>query len=168
MAERAHYRLFSCEHSYFSGEARALLRFEGHGGALPFEDALATPELISGLSIPPTGTNVVPQLLAAGGVWLQDTSEMADFVEQAHPELRSIPPASAPRQHRAPSLLELLAGFARRAAGRAFVEAAFGIREAETNPRGARIDGALEAALASRAGGSSVKPNHSSPLEKTT
>jgi glutathione S-transferase len=177
MNELAHYRLFSWEHSYFSGKTRALLRFKAHGGALTFEDVLATPELISGLLIPATGTNVVPQLLAPGGVWVQDTSEIADFLERAHPAPSSIPPASAPRQRLASHLLELLAdewlvvyafwerwhygrdgaepshaefneqqwsavlapaapGMARRAAGRAFFEAAFGIREAETNPRG--------------------------------
>jgi glutathione S-transferase len=175
--EAAHYRLFSWEHSYFSGKTRSLLRFKAHGGALTFEDVLATPELIAGLLIPATGTNVVPQLLAPGGVWVQDTSEIADFIERAHPAPRAIPGPDTPRQRLACFLLELLAdewlvvyafwerwhygrdgadpshaafneqqwgavlapgadGFARRKAGRAFFEAAFGIREAETNPRG--------------------------------
>jgi len=175
--EAAHYRLFSWEHSYFSGKTRALLRFKAHGGALTFEDVLATPELIAGLLIPATGTNVVPQLLAPGGVWVQDTSEIADFIERAHPTPRAIPGPDTPRQRLACFLLELLAdeclvvyafwerwhygrdgadpshaafneqqwgavlapgadGFARRRAGRAFFEAAFGMREVEANPRG--------------------------------
>jgi glutathione S-transferase len=177
MTSAAQYRLFSWEHSYFSGKTRALLRFKAHGGALAFEDVLATPELIAGLLIPATGTTVVPQLLAPGGVWVQDTSEIADFIERAHPEPRALPGADSPRQRLACFLLELLAdewlvvyafwerwhygrdgadpshaafneqqwgavlapgadGLARRRAGRAFFEAAFGIREAETNPRG--------------------------------
>ena len=56
------YRLFSWEHSYFSGKVRAFLRYKACGGALDFEDVLATPELIQGVLIPATGSNVVPQL----------------------------------------------------------------------------------------------------------
>ena len=64
MNDAAHYRLFAWEHSYFSRTTRALLLFKAHGGALTFEDVLATPELIAGLLLPATGTNVVPQMLA--------------------------------------------------------------------------------------------------------
>ena len=109
MNDAAHYRLFSWEHSYFSGKTRALLRYKAHAGALTFEDVLATPELIAGLLLPATGTNVVPQLLAPGGVWVQDTSEIADFLERAHPGPRVIPGPDSPRQRLASFLLELLA-----------------------------------------------------------
>jgi hypothetical protein len=60
-AEARRYRLFSWEHSYFSGKVRAFLRYKSVAGTLAFEDVLATPELIQGLLIPATGTNVVPQ-----------------------------------------------------------------------------------------------------------
>ena len=104
------YRLFSWEHSYFSGKVRAFLRYKAHGGALAYEDILATPELIRGLLVPATQTNVVPQLLAPDGTWVQDSSEILDFVERAHPEPRVIPPArSAPKQRLACHLIELLA-----------------------------------------------------------
>jgi len=104
------YRLFSWEHSYFSGKVRAYLRYKAHGGALAFEDVLATPELIRGLLVPATQTNVVPQLLAPDGTWVQDSSEILDFVERAHPEPRVIPPAdAAPKQRLACHLIELLA-----------------------------------------------------------
>lgn len=33
MSDVAHYRLFSWEHSYFSGKTRALLRYKAHAGA---------------------------------------------------------------------------------------------------------------------------------------
>ncbi len=106
------YRLFSWEHSYFSGKARAYLRWKQHHGALGpgFEDVLATPELAAGLLIPKSGTPAVPQFEAPDGTWVQDTSEIIDFVEAAHPE----PPvgqdaASAPRQCLASYLIELLA-----------------------------------------------------------
>ena len=104
------YRLFSWEHSYFSGKARAYLRYKAEAGALDFEDVLATPELMQGLLLPATGTSAVPQLLAPDGTWVQDTSEIIDFCERAHPAPPVIPPAaSAPRQRLACFLLELLA-----------------------------------------------------------
>ena len=104
------YRLFSWEHSYFSGKARAYLRYKAEAGALAFEDVLATPELMQGLLLPATGTSAVPQLLAPDGSWVQDTSEIIDFCERRHPAPPVIPPAaSAPRQRLACFLLELLA-----------------------------------------------------------
>ena len=52
------YRLFSWEHSYFSGKVRAYLRWKQHHGALGpgFEDVLATPDLLMGLLLPKSGT----------------------------------------------------------------------------------------------------------------
>lgn len=127
--------------------------------------------------IPATGTNVVPQLQTPEGRFVQDSSEILDFLERAHPEPVATPPVSAPRQRLACHLIELLAdewmvvyafwarwhpsrdgadpshaafneqqwgavlapgadGFERRRLGRLFFERAFGIHEAETNPRG--------------------------------
>ena len=104
------YRLFSWEHSYFSGKARAYLRYKAEAGALAFEDVLATPELLQGLLLPATGTSAVPQLLTPDGTWVQDTSEIIDFCERAHPEPAVIPAADvAPRQRLASHLIELLA-----------------------------------------------------------
>jgi glutathione S-transferase len=107
-ASASAYRLFSWEHSYFSGKARAFLRYKAEGG-LRFEDVLATPELLQGLLFPATGTTAVPQLLTPDGRFVQDTSEITDFVERAHPEPRVIPGAASPRQRLASFLLELLA-----------------------------------------------------------
>ena len=47
------YRLFSWEHSYFSGKVRAYLRFKQRQRALGpgYEDILATPDLIQGLLV---------------------------------------------------------------------------------------------------------------------
>ncbi|MEX2206043.1 MAG: glutathione S-transferase N-terminal domain-containing protein [Myxococcota bacterium] len=106
----AAYRLFSWEHSYFSGKVRAFLRYKAQLGALAYEDILATPELIQGLLVPATQSNVVPQLLMPDGSWVQDSSEIIDTVERAHPEPPVIPPAdTAPAQHLACHLIELLA-----------------------------------------------------------
>ena len=104
------YRLFSWEHSYFSGKARAYLRYKAHTGAFAFEDILATQELIAGLLIPATQTGAVPQLLAPDGTWVQDTSEIFDYCERAHPELPIVPPAdTSPCQRLVCYLIELLA-----------------------------------------------------------
>ncbi len=104
------YRLFSWEHSYFSGKARAYLRFKQRHGALGdgFEDILATPELIQGLLIPRSGSGAVPQLQTPDGSWVQDSSEIIDVVEAAHPAAPVVPdPATRPRQMLAAYLLEL-------------------------------------------------------------
>jgi len=103
------YRLFSWEHSYFSGKARAYLRYKAWGGDVVYEDALATPELIRGLLLPATGSNTVPQLQTADGSFVQDTSEIIDFVERAHPAPPVVPAAaSSPKQRLVSYLLELL------------------------------------------------------------
>jgi glutathione S-transferase len=174
------YRLFSWEHSYFSGKARSYLRYKQRCGALGpgFEDVLATPELIQGLLIPRSGSNAVPQLETPQGDWVQDSSEIIDYCEAAHPESAVVPAAAgAPRQRLVAYLIELLAdewmvvpgfwerwyfseagralshrgfneqqwgavlaagapGEARRAAGAGFFEAAFGISNSRTQPRG--------------------------------
>ena len=105
------YRLFSWEHSYFSGKARAYLRFKARMGALGagFEDILATPELIQGLLIPRSGSPAVPQLETPDGSWIQDSSEIIDHCEAAHPEAGVVPDISRPRQRLAAYLIELLA-----------------------------------------------------------
>ena len=106
------YRLFSWEHSYFSGKVRAYLRFKHEQGALGpgFEDVLATPDLIQGLLIPRSGSNAVPQLETPDGTWVQDSSDILDHCEAAHPEVPIAPePERAPRQCLAGYLLELLA-----------------------------------------------------------
>ena len=84
------YRLFSWEHSYFSGKARAYLRYKQRNGALGpgFEDILATTDLIQGLLTSRSGSGAVPQLQAPDGTWIQDSSEIIDHCEAAHPSAR--------------------------------------------------------------------------------
>jgi glutathione S-transferase len=106
------YRLYSWEHSYFSGKVRAYLRYKAYYDALGpgYEDILATPELIQGLLTPRSGSGAVPQLEAPDGTWVQDSSEIIDFCEAAHPEAPVVPgAASSPRQCVAAYLIELLA-----------------------------------------------------------
>jgi len=106
------YRLYSVEHSYFAGKARAYLRFKHRMGALGpgYEDVLATPELMMGLLTSRSGSGAIPQLEAPDGTWIQDTSQIIDFCEAAHPDSPVVPdPISAPRQCLAVYLIELLA-----------------------------------------------------------
>jgi len=106
------YRLYSWEHSYFSGKVRAYLRFKSLQGALGdgFEDILATPELIAGRLTPRSGSGAVPQVEAPDGTWIQDSSDIIDYCERAHPNMPICPDAKdAPRQRLACFLIELLA-----------------------------------------------------------
>jgi glutathione S-transferase len=106
------YRLFSWEHSYFSGKVRAYLRFKTRQGALGdgFEDILATPDLLAGLLTAKTGSSAVPQIEAPDGTWIQDSSDIIDYCESAHPSMPITPDARlAPRQRLASYLIELLA-----------------------------------------------------------
>jgi glutathione S-transferase len=107
----ARYRLFSWEHSYFSGKVRAYLRYKNYFGDLGdgYEDILATPELIQGLLVPATGSNVVPQVLTPEGDWLHDSSEIIDRCEDRHQQHPVTPGPDRPRQRLAAYLIELLA-----------------------------------------------------------
>ena len=106
------YRLFSWEHSYFSGKVRAYLRYKQHFGGLGpgFEDILATQAIIQQVLVPATGESNVPQLQAPDGTWIEDSSRIIDFCEQRHPEPAVAPSADrAPRQRLVAHLIELLA-----------------------------------------------------------
>ena len=106
------YRHYSWEHSYFSGKVRAYLRFKSRSDALGpgFEDILATPELLVGRLLPKSGSQAVPQLEAPDGRWIQDSSEIIDYCERAHPEAPVVPDArERPHQRLAAYLIELLA-----------------------------------------------------------
>jgi len=112
MNEGPQYRLFSWEHSYFSGKIRAYLRYKDHFGGLGpgFEDVFATQEIIQKVLLPATGENAVPQLQSPDGEFIQDTSLIIDFCEERHPEPSVIPsPVTSPRQNLASYLIELLA-----------------------------------------------------------
>jgi glutathione S-transferase len=112
MQNPTRYRLFSWELSYFSAKSRAYLRWKETMGGLPegFEDVLATNELIASLLLPATGTMAVPQLQTPSGRFVQDSSEIIDEVEAAHPTPPVVPcPANNPRQALTSWLIELLA-----------------------------------------------------------
>ena len=104
-------RLFSWEHSHYSGKVRAYLRYKERMGDLGdgFEDILATPELMHGLLMPAMGATVLPQMQMADGTWVQDSSEIIDVVEARHTAQPVVPdPRTSPRQTLATYLVEML------------------------------------------------------------
>ncbi|MGB0478061.1 MAG: glutathione S-transferase N-terminal domain-containing protein, partial [Parvibaculales bacterium] len=80
------YRFFSAEHSIFSAKVRAFLRFKHDQNDLGagFEDILATPDLMTNLLTVRSGSPSLPQMEAPDGTWVQDTSDIIDYVESVH------------------------------------------------------------------------------------
>ena len=106
------YKLFSAEHSIFSAKVRAYLRFKHDQGDLGegFEDILATPDLMTNLLTVRSGSPSLPQMEAPDGAWVQDTSEIIDYVEANHSKISIIPDyRMRPKQRLASYILELLA-----------------------------------------------------------
>ena len=105
------YRLFSWEHSYFSGKLRGYLRYKDRCQSLGdgYEDILATPDLLAGLLQPKSGSTAIPQIETPDGHWIQDSSEIIDVLEAQHPETPVIPDHTRPKQRLASYLIELFA-----------------------------------------------------------
>ena len=105
------YKLFSAEHSIFSAKIRAYLRFKNDQDDLGagFEDILATPDLITNLLTVRSGSPSLPQMEAPDGTWVQDTSDIIDYVETMHGHMPIIPDCDTrPKQRLASYILELL------------------------------------------------------------
>lgn len=101
------YRLFAWDFSYFSAKIRAYCRFKEFHGAFTYEEVLATQDLIRDYMLPATGSNVVPQIQAVDGSWLQDSSEIIDVLEARHTTAPVVP--TGPQQRLVSYLIELLA-----------------------------------------------------------
>jgi alpha-beta hydrolase superfamily lysophospholipase/glutathione S-transferase len=82
------YILYGGELSYYTGKARAYLRFK----ALPFEECVASREVYENIIVPGVGAPIVPVLQTAEGLLVQDTTEIIDFLEARHPEPGIYPP----------------------------------------------------------------------------
>ena len=72
--------LYGSEMSYFSGKARAYLRWK----ELPFEEIAPTPEIMKADILPRIGWPVIPVLKTHDGTYVQDTSEIIDYMEARH------------------------------------------------------------------------------------
>jgi alpha-beta hydrolase superfamily lysophospholipase/glutathione S-transferase len=97
------YTLYGAQISYFSGKVRALLRFKG----IPFEEVAADARVYREVIVPGVGFPVIPVLRTPTGVLLQDSTEIIEALERAHPEPATEPPG--PVQHFVARLLELYA-----------------------------------------------------------
>jgi glutathione S-transferase len=97
------YILYGSEHSLFTGKARAYLRYKG----LSWEERPATRQVYLDTILPKIGAPIIPVLETAGGEYIQDTTDIIDFLEARHPQV-SVYPAT-PVQRMVALLLELYA-----------------------------------------------------------
>lgn len=92
-APPGHYRLFGADVSYYSAKVDAWLAYK----RIPHRRELATREVFACEILPRVGYPVIPVLVTPDGATLQDTSEMIDALEAAHPEPPTLPTDAAGR-----------------------------------------------------------------------
>ncbi|MEZ5945394.1 MAG: glutathione S-transferase family protein [Hyphomonas sp.] len=73
----APYTLYGAEVSYFTGKARAYLRWRG----VPFEEVLSTREVFQSVILPRVGWPVIPVAAMPDGEIVQDTADIIAHVE---------------------------------------------------------------------------------------
>ncbi|MCB1703451.1 MAG: glutathione S-transferase [Halioglobus sp.] len=95
------YILYGSEHSLFTGKARAYLRYKH----LNWEERLATREVYLNTIVPNIGAPIIPVLETAAGEYVQDTTDIIDFLEARHPQGTVYP--EQPVQRLVALLLEL-------------------------------------------------------------
>jgi len=71
------YTLYGSEMSYFSGKARAYLRWKG----IAFTEVAPTPEIMNAEILPKIGWPVIPVLKTPDGDFVQDTADIIAFFE---------------------------------------------------------------------------------------
>lgn len=97
----AQYILYGGKLSYYTGKARAYLRWKG----IPFEERQATNEVYQTIIIPRIGYPMIPLLITPEDKAIQDTTEIIDYFEQNDTGPSILPPG--PAQRFAAHLLEL-------------------------------------------------------------
>ncbi|MEQ9518778.1 MAG: glutathione S-transferase [Parvibaculum sp.] len=95
------YQLLGADISYYTGKARAYLRYKG----IPFEDVRATRDIYVRTILPRTGVAMIPVLMTPDDIAVQDTSEIIDFLEMRFPNPSVFP--ATPRQGTIARLFEL-------------------------------------------------------------
>lgn len=101
MARPDTYSLYGTEFSLYTGKARAYLLYKG----IPFREVLSTVGVYKKVIVPRTGVRFIPVLASPEGDYVQDTTDIIDFLEQRFPR-RSVYP-EGPRQAVVARLLEL-------------------------------------------------------------
>jgi len=97
------YTLYGMELSLYTGKVRSYLRYK----QIPFIETLATREIYKSIILPNIGRAIVPVVATPDGQYVQDSSDIIDFLEQRYP-IRPVYP-STPKQCLAALLLEQLA-----------------------------------------------------------
>jgi glutathione S-transferase len=92
VADKDTYTLYGTEFSLYTGKARAYLRYKG----IPYKEVLSTMRVYERILVPNTGVRMIPVLETPEGMFVQDTTEIIDFLEQRFPE-RGVYPQT-PRQ----------------------------------------------------------------------
>ncbi len=98
---REMHRLLGDDFSYYSGKARAYLKFK----RIAFEEITPTPEVYRSVIIPRTGVKYIPVVITPNDVAIQDTTDIIDFFEDRYPEPAVYP--ATPRQRLAALLFEV-------------------------------------------------------------
>ncbi|MEM9453526.1 MAG: glutathione S-transferase family protein [Myxococcota bacterium] len=101
MSSPGTYQLIAAEVSLYSGKARSYLRYK----QIPFEEVLATRDVIERVVKPRTGLRMIPVILSDDDVAVQDTTAIIDFCEARFEDRGVYPPT--PRQRLAALLLEV-------------------------------------------------------------
>lgn len=76
------HQLLGAECSYYTGKARAYLRYKG----IPFREVVASREVYKNVILPRTGVSMIPVLISDDDIAVQDTTEIIDFLEERYPE----------------------------------------------------------------------------------
>ena len=87
------YTLFGSDMSYFSGKARAYLRWKG----IPFQEIAPTPQVMKDEIIPNIGWPVIPVLKTPEGAYVQDTADIIDYFEEKSDVVSAYPPTPLQR-----------------------------------------------------------------------
>lgn len=97
------YTLFGSDMSYFSGKARAYLRWKG----IPFQEVAPTPQIMKDEILSTIGWPVIPVLKTPDGEYVQDTADIIDYFENKPVVISAYP--ETPLQRFASLLLQLFA-----------------------------------------------------------
>ena len=86
------YTLYGAQMSLYTGKARAYLIFKN----LAYTEVFSSLKVYKNVIVPKTGVRFVPVVKTPDGVYLQDTAQIIDTLEQRHPQ-RSVMPTT-PKQ----------------------------------------------------------------------
>jgi glutathione S-transferase len=95
------YQLLGADISYYTGKARAYLRYKD----IPHEEIRATRDVYVNTILPRTGVAMMPVLVSPDDIVVQDTSDIIDFLEARFPAPSIYP--NTPRQGTIARLFEL-------------------------------------------------------------